>query len=511
MTENRFESLQYRRVLYRGGYFVRLPVSHLPHRRPHHLPRSGLRETVNKNHILDSQRSHGTDGVPHSVNHLLRNRRPRFLCHPFLQDNQRYRQLTLQRVLDPYHRHLSNRWMSSDGLFQMSTGKPMTCHIQDVIRPPCHKEIPICIYIPHIPCMEKSGVFRQISSPQPFIPLIVVNPNKRPWGHRKSHHHIPGLPHFLGTPVFLHHAQVPTRHRLGRRAQFDAQSFPWHAPAICREIFRKPDIESRVRPLPLQRQTHCHPAFVVNLRQTHTRRNHGPARLRHPVVIYHVDTQLLRKELECCRVASFPCHEEVFEVSLHPVYVGCQQGPLWVCFPNRPQSCGGCEHASDLVVCNNPPVGRRVWSPDRFPLKEDRGCSREKRTVQHKRVPDRPPDVRCRHDRLARMDIKHVLHAPQHGHGMPRIVPQHPLRLSGGTAGVEHVQRVAGRDRDTVNASPRTLIDHLLPQDVSPGFKGALHLGALQENNLLRLVRREAEGVVQQRLVGDDASGFDAA
>ena len=92
---------------------------------------------------------------------------------------------------------------------------------------------------------------------------------------------------------------------------------------------------------------------------------------------------------------------------------------------------------------------------------------------------------------------------------MPAIVAHHALGLSGRARGVEDVERVGGLDGHAVVGLGR--VHGLLPVDIPAIDHRGLFHRALQDDAVVRFVRGEIDGLVQQRLVGDDPARLDTA
>ena len=92
---------------------------------------------------------------------------------------------------------------------------------------------------------------------------------------------------------------------------------------------------------------------------------------------------------------------------------------------------------------------------------------------------------------------------------MAAIVAHHALGLSGRAGGVDDVKRIGGLDRHAVVRL--RVLDEGMPVDVASGDQIAPPLLALQHDAMRRLVLRQIDGAVEQRLVFDDAVGLDAA
>jgi hypothetical protein len=149
--------------------------------------------------------------------------------------------------------------------------------------------------------------------------------------------------------------------------------------------------------------------------------------------------------------------------------------------------------------------------PTGFPFVKDRRRAREQWRVDDVRVPDDPADVAGGEHRLARRHVVDVAHRPAQGHSVPAVVAVDALGLPGGARGVEDVERVGGSDLDTVGSSIRgRRRDELGPVDVPLPQLGP-RLLTLQDDDLVGLVLGSGDALVEERLVGHDPVGLDAA
>ena len=86
------------------------------------------------------------------------------------------------------------------------------------------------------------------------------------------------------------------------------------------------------------------------------------------------------------------------------------------------------------------------------------------------------------------------------------------LGLAGRAGGVDDVERVGRRHRhafDLRGRAPRRQARH--SRDRGPAISSHVELLALQDQAVLRRVFRQRDRLVEQRLVGDDAAGLEAA
>ena len=138
----------------------------------------------------------------------------------------------------------------------------------------------------------------------------------------------------------------------------------------------------------------------------------------------------------------------------------------------------------------------------------------EERRVDDVAVADHPADIGGRPVHLARLDAVEVLHRPFERDHVAAIVAHHALGPAGGARRVENVERVGRFDGHAIVGRAgvdERVIAHLRPVAVAPGDHRRLRLRALQDEAGVGLVLRQRNRLVEQRLVGDDAAGLQAA
>ena len=96
---------------------------------------------------------------------------------------------------------------------------------------------------------------------------------------------------------------------------------------------------------------------------------------------------------------------------------------------------------------------------------------------------------------------------------MAAIVAHHAFGDAGGAGGVENVERIGGENRHAFRGLGvfDRVLPRLAPVVVAAFDERRLALRALQDEAGLRLVLRQRDGAVEQRLIGDDARALDAA
>ena len=164
------------------------------------------------------------------------------------------------------------------------------------------------------------------------------------------------------------------------------------------------------------------------------------------------------------------------------------------------------EHRGDAVLLDQLPPDPGV-GPDRQAFVEDRRHAGDQRAVDDVAVADDPADVAGREVGLARAAAEDVLHARRERDRVAAGVALHALRTAGRPARVERVARVVGVDPGAGN----DVVEVPLAQGgivlVPAGDAVHRRQAAIDEQHLRGLVPREADGVVEQGLVGDDLAG----
>ena len=158
---------------------------------------------------------------------------------------------------------------------------------------------------------------------------------------------------------------------------------------------------------------------------------------------------------------------------------------------------------------DHPPERAGVRRPDRLPLVEHRRAAVEERRVDDVRVPDDPADVGRGPVDLARLDVIDVRHRPRERDRVAAVVADDPLRLPGRAGGVEDVERIGRLDRDALRRLRAG--DRLRPRNIPPADELRLERRPLEDDAALRLVGRQVDRRIEQRLVGDNAVGLDPA
>ena len=92
---------------------------------------------------------------------------------------------------------------------------------------------------------------------------------------------------------------------------------------------------------------------------------------------------------------------------------------------------------------------------------------------------------------------------------MAAVVAHDALRFAGGAGGVEDVERIPRIHRHDVSRFAALLPRR--PVEIAPGYERRIALRSLHDDRVVRFVLRDLDGLVQERLVGDDGLELDAA
>ncbi len=171
------------------------------------------------------------------------------------------------------------------------------------------------------------------------------------------------------------------------------------------------------------------------------------------------------------------------------------------------------EQRHRLVLGDHPPERARIRRADRLAFIHDRSRAMEQRAVDDIAVADHPADVGGAPPDFTRLDAVEVEHRPLQRDQMPAIVAHDALGNAGRARCVEDVERIGRQHGHAIGGFPR--LDGGLAQ-VSPVVIAAFGqlarlLGPLQDDAGLGLDLGKPDRLVEQRLVGHDAAGLDAA
>ncbi len=167
------------------------------------------------------------------------------------------------------------------------------------------------------------------------------------------------------------------------------------------------------------------------------------------------------------------------------------------------------EQCLHSVLGRHPPERARVRRAHRLALVEHGRRAEHQRPVHDVGVADHPADVGGGPVHVAGMGVVDVAHAPQQRDGVPAVVADDSLRSTGRAGGVEHVERVGGRDGHRSTGCAPAISS--CQSRSRPDERLARSLVALHDDAGRRGVLGDVEGGVDHRLVVDGAGRLDAA
>ena len=233
---------------------------------------------------------------------------------------------------------------------------------------------------------------------------------------------------------------------------------------------------------------------------------HGPAGFGLPPVIDDRTLQVSPRPFQGIGVGALAGQEQGREVGQ---VVGLQQLGVGVLALDGAKRRRRGEQDLDLVLGNDAPEGAGVGGPHRLAFVKDGGAAVEQRRVHDVGMADHPAHVRGRPVHVAGVHVVDVLHGPFERHQVPAVVAHGTLGLTGGARRIQDVQGVGGgHGHPVVGLGPG---HQVVPVHVAPGDHLRLGLGPLHDDAFFRLVPRQLDGPVEQRLVFDDAVDLDAA
>ncbi len=232
----------------------------------------------------------------------------------------------------------------------------------------------------------------------------------------------------------------------------------------------------------------------------------GPPGLGLPPVVDHRHPELVLGPVQGVGVTALSGQEQRLELR---EVVLADVGTVRVLPLDGAERGGGGEQGGDAVLGDHPPERSRVRGTYRLALVEDGGVAVEQRSVDDVGVADHPSHVGGGPVHLSRLRVVDVAHAPGEGHGVAAVVPHHPLGNAGGAGGVEDVEGIGSGQRHPVGGGGTA--HGLLPGQVAARYQGRFMLRTLQDHAPLRLVRRQVDGTVEQRLVVDHPVHLDPA
>ena len=167
------------------------------------------------------------------------------------------------------------------------------------------------------------------------------------------------------------------------------------------------------------------------------------------------------------------------------------------------------EQRVDSVLADDAPEGAGVGRSDRLAFVKNGRCPRQQGRVNDVGMPHDPADVRRRPEHVARRDAVQRFHRPVQRNGVPAVVAHDPLRLPCGAGGVEDIKRIGRLHGHAVGGLRVT--QEILPVHVAARLQFRPQLRPLQQNDEFRRMIGLGQRVVEQRLVGHDTIGFQAA
>ncbi|MCY1284327.1 hypothetical protein D9M70_332260 [compost metagenome] len=235
-------------------------------------------------------------------------------------------------------------------------------------------------------------------------------------------------------------------------------------------------------------------------------RGHRPAGLGlPPVVVHRLAGQLLQPVLGAA--VELLAGEE--QLAQRAQVVLAAQPAVRVFLADRAERGGRAEQGIDLVFLDHPPVAAGVRRAHRLAFVEHRGTAVHQRSVDDQRVADHPADVGNAPPDVAGLHAEDVAQRVVQRHRVAAVVAHDALGFSGGAGGVHDVQRVAAGQLHRID---RLRMGHrLAPVEVAAGLQFGHRLRALQHHDMGRLVLRQFQCLVHQRLVFDDALELQAA
>ncbi len=167
------------------------------------------------------------------------------------------------------------------------------------------------------------------------------------------------------------------------------------------------------------------------------------------------------------------------------------------------------EHRRYLVLGDDPPEGAGIGRAHGLAFVENGRVAVEQRRINDIGVADDPTHVGSSPIHLPGLDVVDVLHGPVERDGVPAVVAHDALGLTGRSRRVKNVERIGGCHGYAVVG--RSGIHLRLPVEIAARVQLCALLRTLHDDALVRLVLGEVDGLVEQRLVLDDAPRLDPA
>ena len=223
-------------------------------------------------------------------------------------------------------------------------------------------------------------------------------------------------------------------------------------------------------------------------------------------MIDHRPLQQRRRPDRGRRIAALAGEEQRLELA---EVVRGQQFSLRVLLLDRAHRGRRGEQHFHPVLREHPPERAGIGRADRLAFVHDAGAAAQQRRVDDVAVADHPADIGRRPVNVAGLDaVDHPHRVPQR-HRVAAVVAHHAFGRAGRAGGVENIQRIGRRHRHAVMRRGRGL--GLGQVVVAARRQHARRLLALQDQAGIRLVRRQRDRRVEQRLVVHDAAGLEAA
>ena len=224
-----------------------------------------------------------------------------------------------------------------------------------------------------------------------------------------------------------------------------------------------------------------------------------PACLGLPPMVDHRHAKLVLRPDDGVGVGPFAGQEQVRQ---RRGIVGFQKLAIGVGALDRPERRRRGEQHLDAMIPDHPPEDAGIGRSNRLALKQHGRTTGDERRVDDVGMADNPADIGCGPIDVAGIDVIDVRHRPLQRHRMAAIVAHHPLRLAGGSRSIEDIERIGRPDRHR-----RHLIDTIMggvPFKIAPGHQIGRQRLTLVDHAGCRLVRRQFDRLVKERLVGDN-------
>ena len=236
----------------------------------------------------------------------------------------------------------------------------------------------------------------------------------------------------------------------------------------------------------------------------------GPASLRLPPMIYHRHLQVLLGPEQGIRIGALSGQEQ--RAQMRKVVVADVEAARILLFDRTQRRRRGKEARNFVLACDAPKCAS-VGRSDGLAFVEDGRIAGQERPIDDIGMSDDPADVGCGPEHLAGLDPVKILHRPQQSDHVTAIVAHDALGGACAPRRVEDVERVGSLHCDalctetlrfSVRDEPRPIVVATRVQ-----LRGSNR--ALEDDAALGLVSRNLDGLVEKRLVSDDAARLYAA